>query len=163
VNSDDYPPDALRAKEQGVTAFRLAVDTAGAVSGCEVVASSGSKALDETACQMLSERARFTPAMDKDGHVVPGSYRSRVRWALPASVGHPMPGVKVERAIVEKDGSMSNCEVTMATGFEADLAKVGPKPCSPHALLEPYFDAKGEAVRKRVIYTGTITIEDVPN
>jgi hypothetical protein len=45
---------------------------------------SGSKLLDDTACRLLRERAKFKPARDVAGNPVPDLWVSRFRWELPS-------------------------------------------------------------------------------
>lgn len=83
ITSDDYPREAIEAKESGDVGFALDVDSTGAVTDCTIWASSNSKILDTQTCALMRERARFDPARDKDGKGVSGSYRLRIRWQLP--------------------------------------------------------------------------------
>lgn len=83
VTTDDYPSSALREEAEGVTGTRLSVGADGRVTNCEVTSSSGNGALDQAACRNLTRRARFEPALDRDGNPVAGSFPKRVRWQLP--------------------------------------------------------------------------------
>lgn len=83
VTNDDYPSSAIREGVQGTTTFRLDIGPDGRVTGCTVTGSSGSAALDDTACRLLTRRARFTPAKDAAGNGMVSSYSSRVRWQIP--------------------------------------------------------------------------------
>lgn len=83
VTNDDYPSDALRREEQGVTAYRLEIGTDGRVTGCSVTTSSGSQSLDDAACRYLTRRARFNPAKDGSGNPTNAVYSGRVRWQMP--------------------------------------------------------------------------------
>ncbi|MCW3849587.1 energy transducer TonB [Sphingomonas sp. LB-2] len=83
VTNDDYPASSLNREEQGTTGFRLDVDASGRVTNCTVTSSSGSSALDNTACSLLKRRARFSPAEDASGNKIPASWSSRFRWELP--------------------------------------------------------------------------------
>lgn len=87
VTSDDYPPRALRDEREGAVGFRLSVGVDGLPSGCEVTASSGDADLDNKTCQLLMERARFTPARDESGRKVASSYSNRIRWQIPDTDG----------------------------------------------------------------------------
>ena len=82
VTNDDYPPSAQRDGVEGVTAFRLAVGPDGRVTGCEVTASSGSSLLDDTACRLLTRRARFNAAKATGGEAIASSYPGRFRWQI---------------------------------------------------------------------------------
>jgi periplasmic protein TonB len=83
VSDADYPDAALRSEEQGATRFRLIVGTDGRVTGCTVVGSSGSSALDSATCRLMKSRARFTPARDSSGNPTTDSVASTIRWVLP--------------------------------------------------------------------------------
>lgn len=83
ATSNDYPSRALREEREGTTGFRVSVGPDGRVSSCSVTSSSGSPDLDETACSLITRRARFTPATDGEGQPTSGSYSNRVRWQIP--------------------------------------------------------------------------------
>ncbi|HEY1607050.1 MAG TPA: energy transducer TonB [Allosphingosinicella sp.] len=83
VSDIDYPDSARRNDEQGTTRFRLSVGTDGRVTGCTVVGSSGSSALDSATCRLMKNRARFTPARDSNGNATTDNVASAIRWVLP--------------------------------------------------------------------------------
>jgi len=83
ATTDDYPARALREEREGVTRFRVTVDTRGRVTSCEVTGSSGSPDLDDAACKAISRRARFEPATDGNGQPTTGTYSNSVRWQMP--------------------------------------------------------------------------------
>lgn len=83
VTTQDYPSAELRAEHQGIVRFRLDIDSAGRVSSCVVVNSSGFSGLDEATCKVVSKRARFQPATDANGAISTGSYSGAVRWVVP--------------------------------------------------------------------------------
>ncbi|HET8612402.1 MAG TPA: TonB family protein, partial [Sphingomonas sp.] len=83
LTTDDYPPSALRAGEEGRTGFTLSIGADGRVTACSVTRSSGSEALDNAACRIITRRARFTPARDAEGRPTAGSYANSVSWRLP--------------------------------------------------------------------------------
>lgn len=80
LTSDDYPTDAIRARERGEAVARLDIDAQGAVIGCAIVQSSGSELLDRTTCAALRKRARFRPARDAADKPVPTIWIQRFRW-----------------------------------------------------------------------------------
>ena len=82
-STDDYPMAAIRNEEQGMVQFRVTVAPDGRVSDCTIIASSGSAALDQASCSIVSRRAQFEPARDARGRPVSDSITSRVRWELP--------------------------------------------------------------------------------
>lgn len=83
VTNEDYPVEAIRKEEQGQVSFQLDVSPQGTVSRCTIVQTSGSSALDETTCRIMSERARFTPAKDRRGRSIADSVRGAIKWVLP--------------------------------------------------------------------------------
>jgi protein TonB len=83
VTNADYPDAAIRAGESGTTGFRLDIGTDGRVTNCTITSSSGSRSLDDTACRLLTRRARFTPAQDSAGNPTTDTYSARFRWVLP--------------------------------------------------------------------------------
>lgn len=93
VSEDDYPVDALRAREEGSVSFRLVVGRDGRPTYCVVSMTSGSESLDATTCRIMMERARFTPARDAAGHNVTDVASGRIRWQLQ---GDPEPIVVVD-------------------------------------------------------------------
>ncbi|MBB3346315.1 MULTISPECIES: energy transducer TonB [unclassified Sphingomonas] len=83
ISTEDYPPSAIRAGEQGVVAIAVQVDAAGKVTGCSVTASSGHDALDQATCRLYQRRGRFTAALDDTGTPIAATYIDRVHWVLP--------------------------------------------------------------------------------
>lgn len=79
----DYPDDAARESKQGTAQFLLFIDAAGKVAGCHVLIPSGVPLLDAMGCQVIRQRAKFTPARDASGKPVRGSVVTpRVSWRL---------------------------------------------------------------------------------
>jgi protein TonB len=83
VSDADYPAEAIRREEQGVTRFRLTVSPDGRVSDCAVTGSSGSSALDAATCRLMKSRARFSPARDSDGKPTADTVANAIKWVLP--------------------------------------------------------------------------------
>lgn len=83
MSTDDYPPSALRNNEAGTVGFKLDIGTDGRVTNCTVTSSSGFADLDQTACRLLTKRARFTPAKDAGGAAIGDSFSSRFTWQIP--------------------------------------------------------------------------------
>lgn len=94
VTDRDYPPGAPRGADISRTTFVLTVAPEGNVDECRVNVSSGSAELDEIACRLTSERARFSPARDPAGQAVADSHWGRIDWAnraLPPAIPPPLP------------------------------------------------------------------------
>lgn len=83
VTTDDYPSSAQREGAEGVTGTRLSVNAEGRATSCDVTSSSGNSALDQAACRNLIRRARYDPALDRDGNPTTYTVTKRVRWQLP--------------------------------------------------------------------------------
>lgn len=64
---NDYPPEALSRLQEGSAQYILLIDVNGKVAGCDLVKPSGVLLLDFMGCQVITQRSRFTPALDKDG------------------------------------------------------------------------------------------------
>ena len=80
---DDYPSRAMREQIGGTASYRLTIRADGSVSDCEITVSSGHAILDESTCYYARLRARFTPARDKDGKAMIGTYTHYRQWIPP--------------------------------------------------------------------------------
>lgn len=87
----DYPADAPARREVGTTRVRYIVHENGRVSGCRVLASSGSVALDRTACTLIERRYRFRPAADAAGTPISEIRTDEVDWS-PSAMAPPAAG-----------------------------------------------------------------------
>jgi TonB family protein len=83
VTTNDYPVRSLRTESEGVSSFRLTIGTDGRVTGCQITGSNGDPDLDLATCTNVTRRARFQPALDRQGNPVEGYYSNRVRWQIP--------------------------------------------------------------------------------
>jgi protein TonB len=83
LSEDDYPAAALRGQQEGRVVYRITIGPEGRVSNCDVRISSGSQALDNATCRIVSRRARFTPARDSAGRPIPDTRDGDVLWLLP--------------------------------------------------------------------------------
>lgn len=66
----DYPQDAMDRDQRGSSQLVLLIDEAGKVAGCDVLSPSGVPVLDVMGCQVIRERAKFSPALDAAGKPV---------------------------------------------------------------------------------------------
>ena len=83
VANGDYPDEAIRDGKSGSNSARFRINTEGHTSGCMIVESSGSDALDKTLCR-VTKRFRFHPAVDKNGQPMETIGFYRLRWILPS-------------------------------------------------------------------------------
>lgn len=80
---DDYPMEAVRARQSGSVLVRLMVGADGRIGECVVVESSGAAVLDQRTCHVLLRRARYRPALDASGAPTRALAALRVHWLLP--------------------------------------------------------------------------------
>ena len=79
---EDYPSEASSRDQQGSGRFLLLIDERGGVAGCQVLEASV-PALDARGCQVIRERAKFTPAVDRSGKPVRSTFVTpRITWQL---------------------------------------------------------------------------------
>jgi TonB family protein len=83
ISDDDYPPQALRNSQQGTVMILWTIDVDGRVANCIPVIKSGVPLLDQAACNAITLRGRYQPALGKDGKPVSSHNTRRVVWRLP--------------------------------------------------------------------------------
>lgn len=154
INPADYPSSALREDAEGVVRFVLGIAADGHVTDCSIQLSSGSQVLDAKTCEILQARALFAPAEDSHGVATVGTWASSVRWQIPNTPRTLPPVVNVSyRFVVEKDGSVSSCEVLSDTEAVRTAAgeQVSPaaQACAkiPDRDFSPLTDSNGQPVR----------------
>lgn len=79
LSAKGSPPGA---GEEAATTIRVTIATDGKARDCTIVESGGSADLDKSACETMMRRARFRPAVDKQGHPMESTYTSRIRWRI---------------------------------------------------------------------------------
>lgn len=159
----DYPAEPLRENVSGTVTFTLSVTPDGRVKSCDIVQSSGSAILDSTACNLITLRARFSPAKDRKGRPTMGIYKNRVRWILPRDPEPPPQASEfVFSFVVGADGAVSDCRLERALGEAAKLAssKDG-LPCARSGTMTPYLDETGHPVARRLRSTFKLEVEPV--
>ncbi len=83
VIDSDYRSAWIRRGYSGKASFSLEVSASGRVTNCSITRSTGHSALDTATCSLITERARFDPAMDSSGAPTAGIYTSAINWQLP--------------------------------------------------------------------------------
>jgi TonB family protein len=78
----DYPWSAVINRLQGTTTLQILVDEKGVVADCSVTGTSGNATIDAQSCAIITERARFRPALDSQGKPTRSSYSQRITWRL---------------------------------------------------------------------------------
>lgn len=82
LNSEDYPMSAFWENQSGATGVVLLVDETGMVKDCTLTETSGVATLDARTCGLLAARARFKPALDRDGRPAKYAVRSRIVFVI---------------------------------------------------------------------------------
>lgn len=82
-SSDDYPSQAVVDVASGTSSIVMLIDEKGTIQDCMVDGTSGIATLDAMTCIVLTKRAKFVPAIGRDGKPVRDAYMQRVRWEMP--------------------------------------------------------------------------------
>lgn len=82
IRADDYPGIAITKMKSGTVSFIVLVNEQGRVADCSVVETSGVAALDAQSCAVVTERARFQPAIGMDGKPAKSTFKQRITWRL---------------------------------------------------------------------------------
>jgi TonB family protein len=83
ITSNDYPQEAKDIHAQGAVRYQIDISPKGLPENCVIMQSSGFDVLDQATCRIILQRARFTPALNREGEPAEGGYRDRVVWKLP--------------------------------------------------------------------------------
>ncbi len=142
ISSDDYPPEAIRAKQQGKVVVLVAINATGTATGCTVETSSNVASLDAKTCELMKHPShRFYPARDDKGKAVEGIFKRKVLWTLPAdddTMGPVETSGATFRMIVDAEGVTTGCQATVLP--------------AGHAIDSGRFCAKmGASVRQAVL------------
>lgn len=79
---EDYPAVALDKDAGGSVGLALLIDEQGKVADCTVTQTSGVAALDAQSCATVKQRARFKPAIGRDGKPAKSSWQQKVSWRI---------------------------------------------------------------------------------
>lgn len=161
ITAKDYPPEARRKRREGVVEFMAVVNKDGRVWNCLVLQSSAHAILKQATCDLITQRARFDPAINAEGAAVLGMYLGQISWDLSKSLDTPLPGTITRQFEVDAEGKVSRCRITKVIGAAARQYKVGAEPCR---YTEFFRDYESELPRKRKIVTeiDTVVVSEVP-
>jgi TonB family protein len=81
-SSNDYPGVAIVNRQSGRVKFALLIGEDGRVADCTVVETSGVAALDSQACALLKIRAKFEPALGRDGKPAKDAVVGSIVWRM---------------------------------------------------------------------------------
>lgn len=78
----DYPWSAVINRLGGTTSLEVLVDDKGAVADCSVTGTSGNATIDAQSCAIITDRAKFQPALDPQGKATRSSFSQRITWRV---------------------------------------------------------------------------------
>jgi hypothetical protein len=76
----DYPKEALAIGASAIVRFRIIVGADGLPTKCAIQQATLSPEFTKLTCDLLMARARFTPALDREGKPIASFYTNSVRW-----------------------------------------------------------------------------------
>jgi TonB family protein len=82
MTSEDYPSEMLGKGQPGIVRFRLSVGADGKPTACHIQRSTNAKGFDDVVCNGLMRRARFEPALDKEGQPLASYYVNAVQFQV---------------------------------------------------------------------------------
>lgn len=82
ISPGDYPDSAIRANASGEVVVRILIGIDGRARECKAVLSSKNAALDARTCEIMTNRARFEPAVAADGTPTAAPSFTLIRWQL---------------------------------------------------------------------------------
>ena len=136
--ADAYPPEAAKAQEQGRSVVRVEIDARGFPTGCTVISSSDSAALDAATCRIAQTRMQYAAARDVKGKPVASQYTLPVRWMLPRSEDVRLDITDGRKGLIDvtleigldSGGRVTSCKVVEQHPPEADS-------CSGYPIGKP--------------------------
>lgn len=79
---DVYPSDLAGQGQQAIMRIRLDVTPEGRASGCHMQARVGHEEFERTACDILLNQARFSPALDANGNAIASYHLLRISYLM---------------------------------------------------------------------------------
>ena len=158
IGPDDYPPAAMRAGAQGVTAVTFDIGPDGRVHDCGISVSSGSVMLDNQSCALLTERFTYKPARGANGKFATETRTQRIKWQFPEGKAPWIePYTLTLSYVLSADGIARDCQ-------SSGSPKPGPfttEQCAAAGNNVAFKDGTGKAVTVKVTEHHTRTVEPV--
>ncbi len=82
VSDNDYPTKSVMEGHSGLLRFRLDIDGNGKVAGCHILDRTDPDDFSSRTCNILTNRARFTPALDANGKPTRHFYVGTFNWKV---------------------------------------------------------------------------------
>lgn len=163
----DYPISSWQNDSEGTVRCSVDVDADGKPTECIIVSSSGDAALDAKTCEVVMERAEFSPAMEDADTPVAGSLTRSYRWRKREP---ELPTMSVTfRYLHGADGSSKECELLKLEGdvperirkdIERDMMDGTGCPRGFSTRGVPYRNEDGVPVAKRVTVSFDVKVEE---
>lgn len=80
LRSDDYPKESLRQGNNGIVRIRLDIDDKGGVVACRVIGRTSPDEFADLSCKLITQRARFDPALDAQSKPVRSFFVAKILW-----------------------------------------------------------------------------------
>lgn len=80
ITTNDYPTRMLMKGQPALVNFRLMIDETGKVESCHIQLSTHPDGFHKAVCDAMQKRAKFSPALDKDGRPMRSYYINVVRF-----------------------------------------------------------------------------------
>jgi hypothetical protein len=94
------------------------------------------------------------------GRAITGRYFNSVNWVLPKTLLPPQAAALVLTMVVAADGSIAECRIIRAEGAAAAVIAQGKDPCEQKDDYEPYQDASGNPIARRVTVMTEVKVEE---
>ena len=82
IKHTDYPDAAIKSLKGGTVQVALLIDERGKIADCTLIETSGVPSLDTQTCGIIKGRAKFTPAISRDGKPAKHAALQRVTWRV---------------------------------------------------------------------------------
>jgi hypothetical protein len=83
LKPEDYPSGPLFMGASAIVRFRMMVGADGVPTQCFIQQATNSPEFIKLTCDLLMKRARFSPALDREGKPIASYYTNSVRWLAP--------------------------------------------------------------------------------
>ncbi len=158
IDDGDYPPEAAKAGASGTTSVTFDIGVDGRAHDCGIGTSSGSVALDNKSCALITERFVYKPARGADGAPTRETRSQRITWRLPAGDAPWVGPYEVTyRYTLGTDGIARDCEISATPKQSAPTAEQ----CAKAGNNVAVKDESGNPIAVRVVEHHTRTVEPV--
>lgn len=181
VDSDDYPPEAIRENLSATISYRLVVTPSGRAQSCQVTKKTRVNVLSVRTCATLLMRSRFQPALDEEGAPIYSIYKSKYVWIIPGSryqTPKPTPDISVTVSeLPSRFGEYAEVDVVILFDQSGRISKCTVDPNDMPSVLDdlacrqaltlpaqtPVLDENGKPTRWLEGFTISFSADRSPN